>query len=133
MRWTHITLPLADLQASIAFFTATCGLQVVRDRRLEGGRTVWLGPRPHASADPSFVLVAFEGEVREPLDHFGFQCETRDEVTAIAERARASGSLVEGPVDAGGTVGYCVIVREPSGHLVEFTFGQPLRGLGTSD
>jgi hypothetical protein len=27
-------------------------------------------------------------------------------------------------------VGYFVIVREPSGHLVEFTHGQPLKGLG---
>jgi hypothetical protein len=50
-------------------------------------------------------------------------------VTAIADRARARGTLVEGPTDYGGSVGYFVVVREPSSHLVEFTFGQPLRGL----
>jgi lactoylglutathione lyase len=130
MRWTHITLPLSDLEASIGFFVEHCGLRVVRDRRAEGGTTVWLGPAPAEGADPDFVLVAFAGLVREPLDHFGFQCDTRAQIDAIAVRTRADGSLVEGPVDAGGSVGYFVVVREPSGHLVEFTCGQPLRGLG---
>jgi lactoylglutathione lyase len=129
MRWTHITLPFSDLAASIAFFTDVCGLSVVRDRRLEGGTTVWLGPRPEAGRDPTFVLVAQQGTVKEPLDHFGFQCDTRGEIDEITARAKRSGSLVEGPIDYGGSVGYCVILREPSGHLIEFTFGQPLRGL----
>jgi catechol 2,3-dioxygenase-like lactoylglutathione lyase family enzyme len=129
MRWTHFTLPVSDLNASIRFFTKECGLSVVRDRRGEGGTTVWLGPQPAEGRDPEFVLVAFQGEVKEPLDHFGFQCETREEVMAIADRARVGGTLVEGPMDYGGSVGYFVLVREPSGHLVEFTFGQPLRGL----
>ena len=129
MRWTHFTLPVSDLNASVRFFTEECGLCVVRDRRNEGGTTVWLGPQPADGLDPEFVLVAFQGEVKEPLDHFGFQCDKRDDVIAIAERARARGILVEGPTDYGGSVGYFVVVREPSGHLVEFTFGQPLRGL----
>jgi lactoylglutathione lyase len=129
MRWTHFTLPVSDLEASIEFFTQTCGLSVVRDRRLEGGSTVWLGPRPIPGADPEFVVVISRGEVCKPLDHFGFQCDERGEVTAIAARARECGTLVEGPTDHGGSVGYFAVVREPSGHLVEFTHGQPLRGL----
>jgi len=32
----------------------------------------------------------------------------------------------------GGSVGYFVILREPGGNLVEFTFGQPLLGLGVN-
>lgn len=130
MRWTHFTLPLSDLAASVAFFTETCGLKIVRDRRVEGGNTVWLGPEAQEGHDPQFVLVAFQGPVLEPLDHFGFQCESREQVTAIADAALAAGSLVEGPTDAGGSVGYFAVVREPSGHLVEFTHGQPLQGLG---
>ena len=129
MRWTHFTLPVGNLAASVLFFTEVCGLSVVRDRRAEGGSTVWLGPAPSAGEQPEFVLVAYEGEVKQPLDHFGFQCDTRDEVTAIAQRADADGSLTDGPTDAGGSVGYFCVVREPSGHLVEFTFGQPLKGL----
>jgi lactoylglutathione lyase len=129
MHWTHITLPFSDLAASIAFFTDVCGLSVVRDRRLEGGTTVWLGPRPEPGQNPSFVLVAQQGAVELPLDHFGFQCDTREEIDEIAARAEHSGNLVEGPIDYGGSVGYFVVLREPSGHLVEFTFGQPLQGL----
>jgi lactoylglutathione lyase len=128
-RWTHLTLPVSDLDASTQFFIEECGLSVVRDRRIEGGTTVWIGPRPMAGEDPQFVLVLQRGEVKEPLDHLGFQCDTRDAVAVIADRARASGTLVEGPIDYGGSVGYFVVVREPSGHLVEFTHGQPLRGL----
>jgi catechol 2,3-dioxygenase-like lactoylglutathione lyase family enzyme len=132
VRWTHFTLPVGNLDASVRFFTEECGLSVVRDRRQEGGTTVWLGPKPVSGSDPDFVLVAYQGEVREPLDHFGFQCDTREEVTAIADRARLAGTLVEGPLDYGGSVGYFAVVREPSGHLVEFTHGQPLRGLAST-
>lgn len=129
VRWTHITIPVTDIDGSIAFFTDVCGLSVVRDRRRDGGSTVWLGPDPEAGAEPTFVVVIEQSEVREPLDHFGFQCDTREEVSALAERARANGTLVEGPIDHGGSVGYIVLIREPSGHLVEFTHGQPLKGL----
>lgn len=129
MRWTHFTLPVIDLAGSISFFTEVCGLTLVRDRRTEGGRTVWVGPRPVPGTDPEFVVVLYEGEVREPLDHFGFQCDSQQEVAELAARASRTGALVSGPTDAGGSVGYYAIVREPSGHLVEFTFGQPLRGL----
>ena len=129
MYWTHFTLPLSDLEGSIEFFTDICGLTVVRDRRLEGGSTVWIGPKPVEGDDPVFVLVAYQGEVKEPLDHFGFQCDTREQVTSIANLARERGNLVEGPIDFGGSVGYFAVLREPSGHLVEFTHGQPMRGL----
>jgi catechol 2,3-dioxygenase-like lactoylglutathione lyase family enzyme len=84
MRWTHLTIPVTDMEGSIRFFTETCGLSVVRDRRQEG-------------------------------------------------RSTRTGAPVEGPTDAGGSVGYFAIVREPSGHLVEFTFGQPLRGLRAAE
>lgn len=129
IRWTHITIPVNDIDGSIEFFSRVCGLSNVRDRRLEGGTTVWLGPQPDAGEEPTFVLVIHRGDVREPLDHFGFQCDSRDEVTAIADRARENGTLARGPTDHGGSVGYVAIVREPSGHLVEFTYGQPLKGL----
>ena len=129
VRWTHITIPVTDIDGSIRFFTDVCELSIVRDRRKEGGTTVWLGREPASGDIPTFVVVIEQNEVREPLDHFGFQCDRREEVTAIAGRARANGTLVNGPTDAGGSVGYFAVVREPSGHLVEFTHGQPLKGL----
>ena len=131
MRWTHITGTVTDIEASVRFFTEVCGLYIVRDRRREGGTTVWLGPLPKKDTDPEFVVVMFQSKSVAPLDHFGFQCDSRDEVTQIAERARNNGCLVDGPTDEGGSVGYFAIVKEPGGNLVEFTYGQPLLGLPT--
>lgn len=128
-RWTHITINCRDIDASVEFYTSFCGLSIVRDRRLEGRHNVWLGPHPAAGENPAFVLVIVQDEVKARLDHFGFQCDSREEVDHIAELARAQNILVEPPVDVGGVVGYFAMVRDPDGHIVEFTFGQPLKGL----
>lgn len=127
--WTHITINCSDLERSVDFYTSICGLTIVRDRRLEGRHNVWLGPATKPDEDPLFVLVIVEDEVKARLDHFGFQCDSREEVDRIADIARQQNILVEPPVDIGGVVGYFTMIRDPDGHLVEFTFGQPLKGL----
>jgi catechol 2,3-dioxygenase-like lactoylglutathione lyase family enzyme len=128
-RWTHITINCSDLEASVDFYTSVCGLSIVRDRRVEGRHNVWLAPPTEAGVDPVFVLVIVQGEVKALLDHFGFQCDSRAEVDRVAEAARQQGTLVQSPIDAGGVVGYFAMVRDPDGHIVEFTYGQPLKGL----
>ena len=129
VRWTHITITVGDFERSIDFYTNVCGLSVVRDRRREGGGTVWLGPEPAAGEEPTFVLVIMQGEVTDRLDHLGFQCESREQVESVAAEARRRGILVYPPQDSGGAVGYWTIIRDPDGHQVEFTFGQPLKGI----
>lgn len=129
IRWTHITINASNLDVSVEFYTSFCGLSIVRDRRLEGRHNVWLGPPTPPGEDPVFVLVIVQDEVKARLDHFGFQCDSRGEVDRIVARARQQDILVQPPLDAGGVVGYFAMVRDPDGHIVEFTFGQPLRGL----
>jgi lactoylglutathione lyase len=129
MRWTHITINCSNLERSIYFYTNLCGLTIVRDRRLEGRHNVWLGPETKEGEDPLFVLVIVQDEIKFRLDHFGFQCDSREEVDRIAELARAQNILVGPPTNVGGIVGYFTSVRDPDGHVVEFTFGQPLKGL----
>lgn len=87
--WTHITINTSDLDRSVDFYTSVCGLTIVRDRRLEGRHNVWLGPKTTPGEDPIFVLVIVQDEVKALVDHFGFQCDTREEVDRIAERARS--------------------------------------------
>ncbi len=128
-RWTHITINVSDLSRSIEFYTSLCGLTIVRDRRPEGRHNVWLGPPTAPGEDPTFILVMIQDEVKARLDHFGFQCDSRAEVDRIAEHARQQNILVQPPMDVGGVVGYFTMVRDPDGHIVEFTFGQPLKGL----
>jgi catechol 2,3-dioxygenase-like lactoylglutathione lyase family enzyme len=128
-RWTHITINVSELERSIDFYTSLCGLAIVRDRRPEGRHNVWLGPPPATDDDPTFVLVLIQDEVKARLDHFGFQCDSRAEVDRIAKLAREQNILVEPPMEIGGVVGYFTMVRDPDGHVVEFTAGQPLKGL----
>jgi catechol 2,3-dioxygenase-like lactoylglutathione lyase family enzyme len=128
-RWTHITINCSNIDASVEFYRSFCGLSIVRDRRPEGRHNVWLGPTASTGEDPAFVLVIVQDEIKARLDHFGFQCESRAEVERLAERARQQDILVEPPIDVGGVVGYFTTVRDPDGHVVEFTFGQPLKGL----
>ena len=130
IRWTHITITVSNLERSIEFYSAFCKLSVLRDRRLEGGGTVWLGPDPGPDKQPNFLLVLGEGEVTSRMDHLGFQCESKHQVDQIAEQGRQLGILAVPPTEAGGAVGYFTILRDPDGHLVEFTHGQPIRGLG---
>lgn len=129
VRWTHITISVSNIERSIEFYTSFCKLSVVRDRRREGGGTVWLGPNPSPGKDPIFLLVVGEREVTSRMDHLGFQCELREQVDQIAEQGRQLGILAVPPTDAGGSVGYFTILRDPDGHLVEFTHGQPIVGL----
>lgn len=128
-RWTHITFAVSDINRAIDFYTSFCNLSVLRDRRLEGGGTVWLGPETAPGKRPAFVMVISEGEVTSRMDHLGFQCDERAQVDRIAERGRELGILVHPPTDSGGSVGYWTMLRDPDGHLVEFTYGQPIAGL----
>ncbi|MFN2576599.1 MAG: VOC family protein [Pyrinomonadaceae bacterium] len=129
IRWTHITINCSNIDASVDFYTSFCGLTIVRDRRVEGRHNVWVGPATNPGRDPTFVLVIVQEEVKARLDHLGFQCDSRAEVDRLAEMARQKSILVQPPLDVGGVVGYFATVRDPDGHLVEFTFGQPLEGL----
>jgi lactoylglutathione lyase len=129
MRWTHITITVSNMDRSIEFYRTFCNLTVLRDRRLEGGGTVWLGPDTPPESKPVFLLVLGQGEVSSKMDHLGFQCEFREQVDQIAEKGIDLGILVEPPTDAGGVVGYFTMIKDPDGHLVEFTYGQPIEGL----
>jgi catechol 2,3-dioxygenase-like lactoylglutathione lyase family enzyme len=127
-RLTHVVVKVADLERSIAFYRRFCGLAVVRDGR-PGGHTVWLAPAQRPEGLPPFVLVLYLTRVDSRLDHLGFQCDARAEVDRIAAEGERLGILAEPPFDGGGDIGYVTRIRDPDGHLVEFTFGQPIRGL----
>jgi catechol 2,3-dioxygenase-like lactoylglutathione lyase family enzyme len=127
-RWTHVVAKVSSLDRSIEFYRSLCAHAVVRDGRPRG-HTVWMAPRGTRSGDPAFVLVLYQHAVDTRLDHLGFQCASRDEVDRIAREGAAAGILVEPPFDGGPVIGYVTMIRDPDGHLVEFTHGQPLAGL----
>ena len=131
---THLALHVADLEASIAFYTAYCGLRIVHDRISNGDRIVWMA---EGGREDRFVIVLIPGGERRPQSeddygHLGFAVESRQGVDRIAERGRREGILVWPPTEAPYPVGYFCAVRDPNGNVVEFSFGQPL-GPGAED
>ena len=128
-RWTHITITVSNIDRSIEFYKSFCNLTVLRDRRRDGGGTVWLGPPAEPGKNPTFLLVLGQGEVSSRMDHLGFQVSLKQQVDEIAEKGKQLGILAEPPTDVGGVVGYFTMLRDPDGHLVEFTYGQPIEGL----
>jgi lactoylglutathione lyase len=127
-RWTHVVLKVSDLERSIRFYGRFCGLELVHDSR-PAGHTVWLGPKGAPAGVPAFVLVLYQTRIDCRLDHLGFQCDAREEVDRVAAEGELLGILHAAPFDGGGDIGYVTMLRDPDGHVVEFTFGQPLAGL----
>jgi lactoylglutathione lyase len=128
-RWTHIALPVADLDASIAWYTTFTPLEVLDRRADDAGESAWLGER--ARRDDPFVLVlvsflAAQGPrpTLAPFAHIGIELASRDEVDAVARRAAAAGCLVWEPQQLPAPVGYVCAATDPDGNVVEFSFDQ---------
>jgi len=126
--FTHCALHVRDLAESIAFYESYCGLRIVKEHGSGGGRTVWMASRQEA---PNFVLVLLGGgprrkQSKDDMTHCGFAVARRKDVDAIAERGRKDGRLFWEPQEYPPPTGYLCAVTDPSGYVIEFSFGQPL-------
>ena len=132
-RWTHVALPVRDLDTSLDWYRRWTPLVCVHDRADAEGRTAWLGHPvdPDAPSHP-FVLVLIESAgaaddaitVLAPLAHLGFEMPSRADVDAVAAAARAEGVLHWDAHDLGPPVGYVCAVVDPDGNVVEFSHDQ---------
>jgi catechol 2,3-dioxygenase-like lactoylglutathione lyase family enzyme len=117
-----------DLDACIDFYRVFCGMHVVHERTDGNRRVVWMA-EPGREKEFIFVLVpggVGRNQAATDYSHFGFALESRTAVDAIADQARAAGYLVWEPREEPYPVGYYCGVRDPDGHMVEFSYGQPL-------
>lgn len=126
--FTHCALHVRDLDESIAFYRSYCGLELVNEHGKGDGRTVWLASPGEKG---SFVLVLLGGgpehpQAKDDMTHYGFGVPTREDIDRIAERGRQEGRLHWEPRDYAPPTGYLCAVKDPSGHIVEFSYGQPL-------
>ncbi|MGB6346819.1 MAG: VOC family protein, partial [Methyloceanibacter sp.] len=62
----------------------------------------------------------------EDMTHYGFAVASRAELEAIAKRGRRDGCLHWEPQEFPPPTGYLCAVTDPSGHVIEFSYGQPL-------
>jgi catechol 2,3-dioxygenase-like lactoylglutathione lyase family enzyme len=127
MKCTHVALQVNDIDRSIQFYGAYCGMGVVHDRGdADVGRVVWLG---WGEDPPRFVIVllgqGYEQNVQPPWQHIGMAVESRRDVDALYEKAKAAGlPNLWTPFDGGEIVGYYCGIPDPDGNMVEFSFGQ---------
>ncbi|WP_286261093.1 VOC family protein [Thalassotalea atypica] len=134
---THIALHVTDLDACIAFYTEYAGLCMLRDRRPHGAhgkRIVWLCEQ---GRETSFILVLLPGgppkkQSEDDFSHLGFALASKAAVNEIAAQAEREGILVWPCKQEPYPVGYYCGVKDPDGHFVEFSYGQPL-GPGADD
>jgi catechol 2,3-dioxygenase-like lactoylglutathione lyase family enzyme len=84
MSRVQLALRVADLEASVAFYSKLFGAEPAKRRP---------GYANFAIAEPPLKLVLLEGTPGEPtrMDHLGVEVETSGEVTAAAGRLAAQG------------------------------------------
>ena len=121
-----MALPVRDLDASLAFYSAYAGMQVVHRRTdPESGTSVaWISDltRP-------FVIVLIEvptvdSNVGGVYCHIGRGVGERADVDRLTTAALAEGRTVMGPIDSGPPVGYWAYIVDPDGHNLEISYGQ---------
>lgn len=137
-RWTHIALPVSDIEKSIEFYTSLTPLVVVARNSDGAGDGAWLSNEGEADSPFVLVLNEFYAEGRErygltegepipilqPFAHIGIELPTREEVDAAAERARQMGVLHWEPRQMAAHIGYICAAKDPDGNVVEFSFDQ---------
>ncbi|MBO0803322.1 MAG: VOC family protein [Nocardiopsaceae bacterium] len=84
MSRAQLALRVADMEASVAFYSKLLGAEPAKRRP---------GYANFAVTEPPLKLVLIEGQPGEPtrLDHLGVEVETADEVAAAASRLAADG------------------------------------------
>jgi len=129
-RWTHLALPVRNLDTSVEWWTRWTPLVVIHQRADADGRTTWLGHDDQP--DHPFVLVFIEkatgfdavATTLTPLAHIGIELPNRADVDRITKLARPLGFLRWEAEDHGPPVGYICALTDPDGNIVEFSHGQ---------
>lgn len=141
--FTHVALPVRDLDATLDFYRRYTTLELIQERTdpETGLRSVWLANRrDRTEVAARFVLVLIcgalptriTGDIREEygflrsISHLGISLNSRDDVDRIAAMAAEEGILVLGPRYMNPVVGYICIVRDPDGNQLEFSVEQVL-------
>jgi catechol 2,3-dioxygenase-like lactoylglutathione lyase family enzyme len=126
---THIALPVANVERSIAFYTKYAGMSVVH-RRIDkindiSTEVVWITDKTRP-----FVIVLIEKQkvepILSPIAHLGIGCASKEEIDRLCNEARSESILLDGPCDSGYPIGYWAFISDPDGHTLELSFGQEI-------
>jgi lactoylglutathione lyase len=137
-RWTHVAIPVSNLDRSIEFYTQLTPLVVVARNDDDNGRGAWLSNDKQVEDPFVLVIAEFFPEVAKrfgqepgvphatlaPFAHIGIELPTKEDVDAMAERARDMGALMWEPQLMAAHIGYICAAQDPDGNVIEFSFNQ---------
>jgi len=129
-RWTHVALPVRDVDASADWYEIYTPLRRLDRRSDPDGDAVWLGDPDGADRPFILVLVSFHQDVASqhatlaPFAHLGIELPTQADVDAVAALGAAAGCLEWPPEQLPDPVGYVCALTDPDGNMVEFSFDQ---------
>jgi lactoylglutathione lyase len=133
-RWTHVALRVADIDASIRWYTEFTPLRLLDRHQDDLGFGAWLGHDD--SAERPFILVLaqflpatdpfaeYPQEVLAPFAHLGIELPTHEAVDDVAARGDAGGCLAMPAREMPPPIGYVCMLRDPDGNMVEFSYDQ---------
>ena len=103
-------------------------MAVCHERHDDHSSVSWLAEH---GKEREFVIVVIDGgrthnQAEDNYSHLGFAVDSPERVDQVAELAKSEGCLVWAPRTAPYPVGYYCGIRDPSGNVVEFSYGQPL-------
>lgn len=141
---THMALHVKDVQACVDFYSSYAGMNIIHERECgrdhEGSsesksadmcaakRIVWLS---EPGQESQFIIVLIPGgrghqQQLDDFSHLGFALDSKTAVDRVAKLAQEEGTLVWGVREDKYPAGYYCGVRDPDGHFIEFSYGQPL-------
>jgi catechol 2,3-dioxygenase-like lactoylglutathione lyase family enzyme len=137
-RWTHVALPVTDLDRSIEFYTTVTPLVLVTRNVDSNGEGAWLSNKNQVDSPFVLVLAQFKPEIGArfgirpgekattlaPFAHIGIELPNREDVDAVAAKARQQGALEWEPMDMAAHIGYICAVKDPDGNTIEFSHNQ---------
>ncbi|MGH8994927.1 MAG: VOC family protein [Acidimicrobiales bacterium] len=137
-RWTHVALPVTNLERSIEFYTSVTPLVVVARNEDENGRGAWLSNDKQVQTPFVLVISEFVPEMGArfgiepgkphptlaPFAHIGIELPNKEDVDAVAERARELGVLEWEPRQMPEHIGYICSCLDPDGNVIEFSWNQ---------
>ena len=133
-RWTHIALRVADIDATIDWYTTHTPLQLLDRREDDMGYGAWLGMPD--TYDKPFILVVAQffpetdpfkdapNAVLQPFAHLGMELPTKEAVDEMAAKGAASGCLGMPAVMMPPPIGYICMLQDPDGNMVEYSWDQ---------
>ena len=137
-RWTHVAIPVTDIDRSIEFYTSVTPLVLVQRNADESGRSAWLSNPGQVETPFVLVLGEFIPEVGarfgivdgkpdptfSPWAHIGIELPNRSDVDDVAAKARELGRLQWEPTQMAEHIGYICAVLDPDGNVLEFSHNQ---------